>query len=87
MKTIPLVSLALLAAGNVGAETPERSLPLDAVKLETIRIEGQVQTWVMDKICLDGQAYLIVLGTRTPTAIAPAFKDGKPERCALKTAK
>jgi hypothetical protein len=78
--------LALLAGGSATA-APERSISLDAVKLETIRIEGRVQTWLVDKICVDGQAYLMVLGTGSPSAMAPAFKDGKPEQCQLKAPK
>jgi len=83
LPTIPL----LFAAAAAGAAAPERSLSLDAAKLETIRVEGQVQTWRIDKLCIDGQAYLMVLGSSAPSAIAPAFKDGKPEQCQVKAAK
>jgi len=86
MKQIPIALLALLVGGSAIA-APERSISLDAAKLETIRIEGQIQTWNVDKICIDGQAYLMVLGTGSPSAIAPAFKDGKPEQCQLKKPK
>jgi hypothetical protein len=84
MKRIPLAMLALLVGGTaIGA--PERSMSLDAIKLETIRIDGTVQTWLIDKVCIDGQAYFMVLGAGSPSAIAPVFKDGKPEQCQLKT--
>jgi hypothetical protein len=87
MKRILVAALALLAAVDTFAAAPERSIMLDAVKLETIRIEGRVQTWLVDKVCIDGQAYLMVLGSVSPSAIAPAYKDGKPEQCQSKAAK
>jgi hypothetical protein len=83
MKRIPMAMLALLVCGSATA-APERSISLDAIKLETIRIDGQVQTWLVDKVCIDGQAYFMVLGAGSPIAIAPVFKDGKPEQCQLK---
>jgi hypothetical protein len=87
MKRILAAALVMLAAVDANATVPERSFALDAVKLETIRIEGQVQTWLVDKVCIDGQAYLMVLGSGSPSAIAPAFKDGKPEQCQVKPPK
>lgn len=87
MKRILVALLALLAAVEAGAAAPERAIALDAAKLETIRIEGQVQTWLVDKLCIDGQAYLMVLGSGSPSAIAPAFRDGKPEQCRARPAK
>jgi hypothetical protein len=84
MKRIPMAVLALFVGGSAIA-APETSISLDAIKLETIRIDGQVQTWLIDKVCIDGQAYFMVLGAGSPSAIAPAFKDGKPEQCQLKT--
>jgi len=64
---------------------PELRLPgsisLDAVLLETIRIEGQIQGWTMRKLCIDGQAYWIGFNETNPTGISPAFKDGKAEQC------
>jgi hypothetical protein len=86
MKRTMMAALALLAGGSAVA-APERSISLDAVKLETIRIEGRIQTWLLDKVCIDGQAYLMVLGSGAPSAIAPAFKDGKPEQCQQKPIK
>jgi len=59
----------------------QRIVSLDAVLLETIRIESQVQGWTMRKICIDGQAYWMGFSETSPTAISPAFKDGKPEQC------
>lgn len=87
MKRIMAAMLVMLAAVDANAAVPERSFALDTVKLETIRIEGQVQTWLVDKVCLDGQAYLMVLGSASPSAIAPAFRDGKPEQCQVKPPK
>jgi hypothetical protein len=76
-----------IVCGQALAEAPERAMSLDAVKIETIRIDGQVRTWVIDKICIDGQAYLTVLGSGSPSTITAAFKDGKPERCQAKPGK
>jgi hypothetical protein len=82
-----VAAVVLLACNDAIAAALERSIVLDAVKLETIRIEGRVQTWLVDKLCIDGQAYLMVLGSGSPSAIAPSFRDGKPEQCQLKAAK
>lgn len=87
MKTWFVVSSLLGLCLKSGAaplppEVPERTLPMDAVVLEDIKVEGLVQAWKLRKVCIDGQAYLLVLGTtQTPVSIAPAFKDGKPQQC------
>jgi hypothetical protein len=60
---------------------PQRVISLDAVLLETIRIEGQIQGWTLRKLCIDGQAYWVGFSETNPTGIAPAFKDGKAEQC------
>lgn len=59
----------------------ERRIAREDVLMETLRIEGQTQAWVLRKICLDGQAYWIGLSESNPTGIAASFKDGKPEPC------
>jgi hypothetical protein len=59
----------------------QRVVSLDAVLLETIRIEGQIQGWTMGKLCIDGQAYWVGFSETNPTGISPAFRDGKPEQC------
>jgi hypothetical protein len=51
------------------------------VLIDTVRVETQLQAWTLRKICLDGQAYWVGFGETTPTGIAPAYKDGKPEGC------
>jgi hypothetical protein len=58
----------------------ERIVSLDAVLLETVRIEGRVQGWTMRKLCIDGQAYWIGFDETSPTGISPAFKNGKVEQ-------
>ena len=62
----------------------ERRVPREQITLETVRIEGQLQSWVMRKICLDGQAYWIGFSETAPTAMAASFKDGKPEQCSVR---
>lgn len=80
-----LVGLENLAAAQAPMPRPEprlqRIVSLDAVLLETIRIESQVQGWTMRKLCIDGQAYWIGFSETNPTGISLAFKDGKAEQC------
>jgi hypothetical protein len=59
----------------------ERSILLDAVVIETVRIESRLQAWTLRKVCLDGQAYWIGFSETNPTAISPVYKDGRPEQC------
>ena len=80
---------ALFAQCAVHAQLPspradprlERRTSLDEVLLETVRVETQLQSWTLRKLCLDGQAYWVGFGESTPTGISPAYKDGKPESC------
>jgi hypothetical protein len=75
-------------AAPLPPEVPERTLSMDAAVLEDIKVEGLVQAWKLRKVCIDGQAYLLVLGAaQTPVSIAPAFKDGKPQQCQAKAPK
>ena len=53
----------------------------DSMLIEAVRIEGALQAWVLQKICLDGQAYWIGFNETTPTGITPAYKDGRLEQC------
>lgn len=59
----------------------ERRISLDELLLETVRVETQLQAWTLRKLCLDGQAYWVGFSESTPTGIAPAYRDGKPEPC------
>jgi hypothetical protein len=78
----PLVRVFLLFAWAVAYAAPERVLPLEELVLEDIKVEGLVQAWKFRKLCLDGQAYLLILGAnQMPMSITASFKDGKPERC------
>ena len=72
---------AQLPGARSDARTP-RSLPLEEALVETLRIEGQVQSWTLRKLCIDGQAYWAGFGESSPAGLATAFKDGKPEACA-----
>jgi hypothetical protein len=82
-----LAALVAMHAAHAQLPSPrdeprlERRTSLDAVLLETVRMETQLQAWTLRKICLDGQAYWVGFGESTPTGISPAYKDGKPEQC------
>jgi hypothetical protein len=86
---LPALLGALLATGGAIAQLPspridprlERRVTLDEVLIDTVRVETQLQAWTLRKICLDGQAYWVGFGETTPTGIATAYKDGKPEGC------
>ena len=83
-----LIAVILAAVtGTSIAATPERSLPLGEVGMEYIKIEGRIQTWTLQKVCIDGQAYLLISGVSGPNGISPSFKEGKPEQCAVKPQK
>lgn len=74
---LALISLTVNAA-------PERMLDLGDVKMEDIKIQGRIQTWIFEKVCIDGQAYLLISGVTGPNGISLSFKDGKPEECVVK---
>ncbi|MBD9361659.1 hypothetical protein [Methylomonas fluvii] len=65
------------------AKPPEaRSLPLEQISIEHIDLQGQIRTWKLNKVCIDQQAYLLLMkGLTEPISISPSFKDGKPEQC------
>jgi hypothetical protein len=81
------VALGAGQAANAQLPSPrldarlERRVSLDELLLETVRVETQLQAWMLRKLCLDGQAYWVGFGETTPTGISPAYKDGKPEPC------
>ena len=75
----------MLFVMNIAHADNFRTLPLGAVELETIKIEGRIQTWSFLKVCIDGQAYLLIEGLSRPDGISPSFKDGKPEQCVGKS--
>ena len=77
-----LIAAALFALTSIAAiAAPERMLPLSDVILEDIKIEGRIQSWTLRKVCVDGQAYLLILGVSGLNGISPSFRDGKPEQC------
>jgi hypothetical protein len=65
------------------AMPPEvRSLLLEQISIEHIDLQGQLRTWKLNKVCIDQQAYLLLMkGLTEPVSISPSFKDGKPEQC------
>lgn len=77
-----LVAALMLLVGAAASASPERVLPMDDLVMEDIKLEGLVQAWKFRKLCLDGQAYLLILGAnQTPISITASFKEGKPEQC------
>jgi hypothetical protein len=89
MKTLfiaSIFSLTALMATSAQAAT-ERTVKMDDTVIEDINIEGIVQQWKLRKICLDGQAYLLVMNGNTPVGISLSFKEKKPEQCRITPAK
>jgi hypothetical protein len=84
MKTALVCALMLL--GFHASEASERVLPMDDLVMGDIKVEGLVQAWKLRKLCVDGQAYLLILGANqeAPISITASFKDGKPEQCKLR---
>ncbi|MDT4290702.1 hypothetical protein RO575_14150 [Methylomonas sp. MO1] len=80
-----LISIAA-ATANALPPPEARSLPLEEISLEHINIQGQIQTWRLHKVCIDGQAYLLITGATGPGGISAAYKDGKPEQCQINAA-
>lgn len=88
MKKLPQLLAVLLATITLTSHAAtDRVLPLETAGMETITIKGRIQNWDLKKVCIDGQAYLLILGVSGPNGISPSFKDGKPEQCQLKPAK
>ncbi|OHX37853.1 hypothetical protein BJL95_04585 [Methylomonas sp. LWB] len=85
MRNLNLAVLVLFATATFTAQaTPpaSRTLSLEDISLERIEIQGQIQTWKLNKVCIDQQAYLLLLrGLTEPVGISPSFKNGKPEQC------
>ena len=86
LKNIALGGIVFIAL-SATAQPARVSLDLGAVKLANIEIKGRIQTWSMTKVCIEGQAYLLIDGVSGPNGISPSFKDGKPEQCVLDKAK
>lgn len=83
-RTIFNALLATFAADSAAAPPTARSLPLERISIERIDLQGQVKTWNLNKVCIDGQAYLLLMkGLTEPVSISAAFADGKPEQCRI----
>ena len=80
-----LIALALMSISSMVSATQERTMPLGDVVMEQIKIEGRIQTWTLQKDCIDGQAYLLSLGVGALNGISASFKGGRPEQCVVKT--
>ncbi len=87
MKQLIITAVLTAASANADAIPPaSRSLPLDRIGIERIDLQGQIKTWTLNKVCIDGQAYLLLMKSLTePVSISPAFADGKPEQCRIAT--
>jgi hypothetical protein len=82
LKNLIFYSLLTMTSLMVNAMPPEaRSLPLEQITLEHINIQGHVATWRLRKVCIDEQAYLVIIGANDPVGISASYKDGKPEQC------
>lgn len=83
MRNLSLAVLFAATTFTADATPPtSRTLSLEDISLERIEIQGQIQTWKLNKVCIDQQAYLLLLkGLTEPVGISPSFKDGKPEQC------
>lgn len=81
-----MIFAGALMAFTAVALASERTLPLGDVGMEYIHIKGRVQIWTLHKVCVDGQAYLLVSGISGPNGISPSFKNGKPEQCRVTAA-
>jgi len=84
LNKIAFTLLLLLVSIAVGAAPPvARDLALDQISLERINIQSHVQTWRLRKICIDNQAYLVLLQgvTEVPVSLSASYLEGKPEQC------
>lgn len=78
------VLIALTSVANHAMPAETRSLPLEQIGLEHIDIQGQIQTFRLQKVCIDEQAYLMLFkGLTEPVSISASFKDGRPEQCRI----
>jgi hypothetical protein len=74
--------LATITQPNHAMPPEARSLPLEKISIEHIDLQGQLRTWKLNKVCIDQQAYLLLMkGLTEPISISPSFKDGRPEQC------
>mgnify|MGYP001601011338 CR=1 FL=1 len=80
-----LVGCNASAAPATSITEKDTVLNLSDVQMENISIKGRIQTWSMTKVCINGQAYLLLDGVTGPNGIAPSYKDGRPEACTMTT--
>jgi hypothetical protein len=79
-----LIALSCVTSCVTAGAASNRTLPLDSIHIEDIDIHEGVRTWTLTKVCIDGQAYLLLGIINGPSGISPSFKDGKPEQCQVK---
>lgn len=74
-KALALVGLLVMTPLLAVAE------PVKSQKVEEIAVyKGQWNGWIT-KVCIGDQLYLVGVQVYGPSAITPALRDGKPERC------
>jgi len=66
------------------------SLDLDSITIEFIYISMRggpagLGYSTIRKVCMDGQAYLLLASPNGIVGLSASFKDGKPEQCTLPT--
>jgi len=84
--------LLLSASASFAADTstfgdiPENQLSLEAAIIEEITLDGgtDMMTLKVNKVCIEGQAYLAVFTQDGIQSLAPAYKMGEPEQCSVR---
>lgn len=61
----------------------ERILERNSVHLEWIKVQGKddFASFKFEKLCIDGQAYLVAFSGFYASGITAVFNNGKPEQC------
>ena len=66
----------------------EADYPLELQKITIKVIDVHMQEGIADlgystirKVCVDGQAYLLLLSPKGIVGLSASFRDGKPEQC------
>jgi hypothetical protein len=79
-------NLSFAADTSTFGEIPENRLSLEAAIIEEITLDGgaDMVTLKLDKVCLEGQAYLAVFTPDGVQSLAPAYKMGEPEQCSVR---
>ncbi|MBF4991025.1 hypothetical protein [Methylophilus sp. QUAN] len=64
----------------------EKEIPLNSTIIETYDLTSKgIVVATVKKMCLDGQAYLLMGNDLRSHGLTVSFKDGKPEQCKIPT--